>query len=48
MREKTSCPLQSKRIKYYELYADEFDNFDENDPFLERPKILKVTKEEKA
>ena len=36
-----------KRIKrkYHELYANEMDNFDENDTFLERPKIQKLTKE---
>lgn len=39
---------QSERIKrkYYELYANEFNNFEENDPFLERPKIPVLTKKE--
>lgn len=39
--------LESKRIKrkHCELYANEFDNFDENNTFLEKPKIPKLTKE---
>lgn len=37
---------QSERIKrkYYELNANEFNNFEENDTFLERPKIPVLTK----
>lgn len=38
---------ESKRIKrkHYELYVNESDNFDENNTFLERHKIPKLTKE---
>lgn len=35
--------LYNKRVNY-ELYANEFDNFDENNSFHERPKTPKLTK----